>query len=573
MPGTARGLWDRQERIDEFVQNGQPFEQTQSALSIRIWMVICWCFLTLGILLGSWWAYHELGWGGWWFWDPVENASLMPWLLATACIHSVLIPRLQFWTLLLALMTFTLSILGTFFVRSGLLASVHSFATDSTRGFYLLWFVFTVFVVSIGALTRWHYASHLRTAPGSARVLPQEQTILFQNACFCILCLLVLCGTVAPIVFQLCFHRDVSTGPAFFHGTTIPLFSSMLFGMIYAHFTKLRFTSDALDNKAKARAPQKEPSDSTKWWKMLNALHQELWPLRTVHDASRVVSYTPNRLAIDFIVVTVSHTLFFYFFTHLACLESILTTVCFLLFCSVLLFQIQSFSQSAQTALDGHPKLLTSRLVAITSKVKTIALSMRLSHTGVILLILGIIMSHRNKIQLTSIMHLGEVVQLNDHCYSLRSIDQNYGPTYHSICGNIGVYLRTAAAKDKHFANDILQVSAAPQSDFNSVYEQFPIAYQNQTPADHFHLQLCMFPEKRFLLSNQQLTTTKVAIHTNLLTDLYAFIGMGNIQAGWYTTIIQLPWIGLIWLGFVVAAWGGLRSLVVMVSTQRLHWL
>nr|QIA59935.1 cytochrome c biogenesis factor N [Fossombronia cristula] len=110
---------------------------------IQIWILTCWCFLTVGILLGSWWAYHELGWGGWWFWDPVENASSMPWVLATARTHSVVLPKLNDWTLFLNTVTFLCCILGTFFVRSGLLAPVHSFATDSTRGIFL-WCFFSI---------------------------------------------------------------------------------------------------------------------------------------------------------------------------------------------------------------------------------------------------------------------------------------------------------------------------------------------------------------------------------------------------------------------------------------------
>jgi hypothetical protein len=118
---------------------------------IQIWILTCWFFLTVGILLGSWWAYHELGWGGWWFWDPVENASFMPWVLATACIHSVILPKLNYWTLFLNMVTFLCCILGTFFVRSGLLASVHSFATDSTRGIFL-WFFFLL-ITSISLMS------------------------------------------------------------------------------------------------------------------------------------------------------------------------------------------------------------------------------------------------------------------------------------------------------------------------------------------------------------------------------------------------------------------------------------
>ena len=127
---------------------------------IRIWALFSWSFLTIGILLGSWWAYHELGWGGWWFWDPVENASLMPWLLATACIHSITKPKLNNWTIICTQATFLLSIMGTFFVRSGLLSSVHSFATDSTRGLYLL--AFLLLITSISFLNWLLFCSNTR---------------------------------------------------------------------------------------------------------------------------------------------------------------------------------------------------------------------------------------------------------------------------------------------------------------------------------------------------------------------------------------------------------------------------
>nr|APD51397.1 cytochrome c biogenesis FN [Pelargonium citronellum] len=115
---------------------------------LRIWILTCWCFLTVGILLGSWWAYHELGWGGWWFWDPVENASFIPWILVTALIHSVSRPMLQSWTYFLSILTFLCCVLGTFSIRSGLLASVHSFATDDTRGLLLWRFLLIMTLIS-----------------------------------------------------------------------------------------------------------------------------------------------------------------------------------------------------------------------------------------------------------------------------------------------------------------------------------------------------------------------------------------------------------------------------------------
>lgn len=140
---------------------------------IQIWILTCWCFLTVGILLGSWWAYHELGWGGWWFWDPVENASFMPWILATACIHSVILPKLNDWTLFLNIVTFLCCILGTFFVRSGLLASVHSFATDSTRGIFL-WCFFSI-------ITSISFISFFRMKQQSGTQLVSTLSVLSSN--------------------------------------------------------------------------------------------------------------------------------------------------------------------------------------------------------------------------------------------------------------------------------------------------------------------------------------------------------------------------------------------------------
>lgn len=128
---------------------GNTVVSDQDQEPIRIWILTCWLFLTVGILLGSWWAYHELGWGGWWFWDPVENASFMPWVLATACIHSVILSFLHSWTLLLNILTFLCCVLGTFSIRSGLLASVHSFATDDTRGRFLWWFFLLITGISM----------------------------------------------------------------------------------------------------------------------------------------------------------------------------------------------------------------------------------------------------------------------------------------------------------------------------------------------------------------------------------------------------------------------------------------
>lgn len=202
---------------------------------VRLWVLIGWCFLTLGILLGSWWAYAELGWGGWWFWDPVENASLMPWLCATACLHSVSVPRLNSWSLFLNMATFVFSILGTFLVRSGLLASVHSFATDETRGLVLLCFVMCI--TAISGRNWFVYINRSKRLLYKTRI---EQVLQLQNMFLCIICAVVLGFTAAPICFQWLLTRDVSTGAPLFNGTIVPLCGGVLLLLVYVHYAPLR---------------------------------------------------------------------------------------------------------------------------------------------------------------------------------------------------------------------------------------------------------------------------------------------------------------------------------------------
>jgi len=319
---------------------------------VRIWILFSWSFLTIGILLGSWWAYHELGWGGWWFWDPVENASLMPWLLATACIHSITKPKLNYWTLICTQGTFILSILGTFFVRSGLLSSVHSFATDSTRGLYLLLFLLSITAISVfnwislcfnislyerlsnfqtifrtllaskNVVGSWEglgsffrrrrprkesakHVDYLTTEEGFAdlqhlksrrstllpevhlsgegregglikqspeplgvkqsdkRIRPKgassaseikrslEQILFLQNFYLSVICIVVFCGTSAPLLFQWLWERDVGTGAPFYNAICIPLFTSVFFVLVYVHYIQFnisnKFTGESPD--------------------------------------------------------------------------------------------------------------------------------------------------------------------------------------------------------------------------------------------------------------------------------------------------------------------------------------
>jgi len=191
----------------------------------RPWTNVAWIFLTLGITLGSWWAYYELGWGGWWFWDPVENASFMPWLVGTALIHSLAVTEkrglFKSWTVLLAITAFSLSLLGTFLVRSGVLTSVHAFATDPQRGLFILAFLG---VVVGGSLTL--YAMRAPTVAASSsgiRLFGRETALLYNNVLLVIATATVLLGTLYPLVLSALELGRMSVGPPYFNMTFIPL--------------------------------------------------------------------------------------------------------------------------------------------------------------------------------------------------------------------------------------------------------------------------------------------------------------------------------------------------------------
>ncbi|MGR5145864.1 heme lyase CcmF/NrfE family subunit [Photobacterium alginatilyticum] len=203
----------------------------------RPWTVASWVFLTGGIALGSWWAYYELGWGGWWFWDPVENASLMPWLTGTALMHSLIITEyrkaLSNWTLLLAIFTFSLSLLGTFIVRSGVLTSVHAFAVDPTRGVTLLAILGVLLIISLVlfALNAERYSR-----PATFGFLSKEATFLAGNSLLAVATLTILLGTFYPMVFQALDLGNISVGAPYFNALFVPLsflfFIFMGFGVL-----------------------------------------------------------------------------------------------------------------------------------------------------------------------------------------------------------------------------------------------------------------------------------------------------------------------------------------------------
>ena len=203
------------------------------AKHIKVWILVSWCFLTLGIMLGSIWAYYELGWGGFWFWDPVENVSLMPWLCLTALLHCIMVleKRLSFssWAVILSIVTFILSLSGTFLVRSGILNSVHTFANDPERGIFILIFLFILIFISLIIFFVFHKENNQKIV--KIYWLSKETSILVNNWFLMYFLSVVLIGTVYPIFLEVLSNEKISVGPPFYHKLIIPFLIPFLLFM------------------------------------------------------------------------------------------------------------------------------------------------------------------------------------------------------------------------------------------------------------------------------------------------------------------------------------------------------
>ncbi|WP_340301992.1 heme lyase CcmF/NrfE family subunit [Roseobacter sp. HKCCD7870] len=190
---------------------------------VRPWTLAAWVFLTIGIGLGSWWAYYELGWGGFWFWDPVENASFMPWLIAAALLHSAIVVEkreaLKSWTILLAILAFGFSLIGTFIVRSGIITSVHAFANDPERGMFIL-MILAVFMG--GAFTLYAFRASAMEAKGVFSTVSRESGLVLNNLLLAVSSFVVFIGTIWPLVAEMFWGRTVSVGPPFFNAAFTP---------------------------------------------------------------------------------------------------------------------------------------------------------------------------------------------------------------------------------------------------------------------------------------------------------------------------------------------------------------
>lgn len=211
------------------------------ARTLRPFVLVAWCALTIGIAMGSWWAYYELGWGGWWFWDPVENASFIPWLSGTALLHSLIVVEkrgtLKTWTVLLGLITFTFSMIGTFLVRSGIITSVHAFALDPERG------VFVLLLIGISSgigLLLFAMRGHVFTSEQSFAPVSRESFLVLNNLFLVTAAATVLLGTLYPLIFELINNAQISVGPPYFEASFTPLMMPLVFLMGFAPFLAWR---------------------------------------------------------------------------------------------------------------------------------------------------------------------------------------------------------------------------------------------------------------------------------------------------------------------------------------------
>jgi len=227
----------------------QNYVSKQWGQHIKKWVLISWIFLTIGIMLGSIWAYYELGWGGFWFWDPVENVSLMPWLTLTALLHCIVVlerrDTLTSWVVILSITTFTLSMCGTFLVRSGILNSVHTFANDPARGIFILIFLFALIVLSLGIFFIFHKENNKK--PNNFFWLSRETSILINNWFMMYFLSVVLIGTVYPIFLDVISSEKISVGPPFYQKLIVPFLIPFLLFMSLG--PKLKWIKSKIENK------------------------------------------------------------------------------------------------------------------------------------------------------------------------------------------------------------------------------------------------------------------------------------------------------------------------------------
>ena len=353
---------------------------------VRPWTLASWGFLTAGIVLGSWWAYYELGWGGWWFWDPVENASFMPWLAATALLHSAIVSEkrdtLKSWTIFLAIIAFALSLLGTFLVRSGVITSVHAFASDPTRGVFIL----LLLVVTIGgafALFAWRGPS--LKGSGLFQPISREGGLLLNNFLLMVAAASILLGTLYPLFIDVLELGKVSVGAPYFESVFIPMMIPMILVMGIAPFLK---------------------------WKRGN------------------ISSASGQLKIAAMITVIGGGLSWLIIDRANALAAFGIALAIWLFVATLI------------ELAGRVKLFR---VPFSNSIKRLlrqpraSWGMTLAHAGLAIAIAGMTASSAWRVEKIQVMKFGDSVDVAGYTYTLNSVNEFLGPNYKATRGRFSV--------------------------------------------------------------------------------------------------------------------------------------
>ena len=349
----------------------------------RPWTTTAWIFLTLGIALGSWWAYYELGWGGWWFWDPVENASFMPWLVGTALVHSLAVTEkrgsFKNWTVMLAISAFSLSLLGTFLVRSGVLTSVHAFATDPRRGIFILIFLIAVIGSSL-ALFAWR-------APkvglgGRFSLISRESLLLTNNVLLVVACATVLLGTLYPLLIDALGGGKLSVGPPYFDSVFAPLMFPALFLVGIAPFARWK------------QANAGELAHTLRWAFLASALAGLIAPL------------------------------FFGEWKPLVALSLLLAVW-------IVLSSLLNIVERVQSTRSG-----VSFLSAASRQPRSF-FGMHLAHIGVAVFVVGVAMVNGYQAEKDVKMEVGDTVSVGSYTFKFNGVRSQKGPNYLALVGDV----------------------------------------------------------------------------------------------------------------------------------------
>ena len=378
----------------------------------RPWTTAAWVFLTLGIALGSWWAYYELGWGGWWFWDPVENASFMPWLVGTALVHSLAVTEkrgsFKNWTVLLAISAFSLSLLGTFLVRSGVLTSVHAFATDPKRGIFILAFLVVVIGSSL-ALFAWR-------APkvglgGRFALLSRESLLLTNNVLLVVACATVLLGTLYPLLIDALGAGKLSVGPPYFDSVFAPLMIPALFLIGVAPFAR--------------------------------------WKQATFGELAHTLRWT-------FLVAAIVGLVMPFFFGE----WNPLVALSLLLAAWIALSAALNFVERVQSTRAGR-----TFLAAALDQPPSF-FGMHTAHIGVAVFVIGVSMVNGYQAEKDVKMDIGDTVAVGGYSFQFNGVRQQQGPNYMALVGDIellkdGNFIRKMHPEKRNYVSSAMPMTEA----------------------------------------------------------------------------------------------------------------